>query len=121
MKKVVLVEDNRNIRENATEMLELAKYKVYAAADGQEAMQIIRSQRPSLILCDIYMPVMDGYEVLEKVKEDPVLNSIPVVFLTALSEEAEVKKGLEMGAVHYIVKPFDDDELLKVVAAYINA
>ncbi|WP_127127440.1 response regulator [Pseudoflavitalea rhizosphaerae] len=120
MKRILVIEDNRDIRENALEMLELANYEVYAASNGMEGLQIIRSQRPDLILCDIHMPVMDGYSVLENVKKDPSLNEIPVIILSAFSERTEVQKGLQNGASHYIIKPFDDEQLLRVVESFIN-
>lgn len=115
MKKILVIEDNREIRENASEMLELASYEVYTASNGREGLQVLRLTRPDLILCDIHMPVMDGYDVLDHVREDPELSVIPVVILSAFSEKTEVQKGLQKGAAHYIIKPFDDVELLKVV------
>lgn len=121
MKRVLVIEDNREIRENASEILELASYEVYTASNGLEGLDVIRSLRPDLILCDIHMPVMDGYAVLENVMKDPSLNCIPVVILSAFSERTDVQKGLQNGAAHYIIKPFDDEQLLKVVESFINA
>lgn len=120
MKRILVIEDNREIRENASEMLELASYEVYTATNGREGLHIIRSQKPDLILCDIHMPVMDGYGFLENVMKDPALNSIPVIILSAFSERTDVQKGLEQGAAHYIIKPFDDEQLLKVVEAFLQ-
>ena len=121
MKKILVIEDNNEIRENASEMLELADYEVYTANNGQEGLQIIRSLKPDLILCDIHMPVMNGYDVLDHIMADPLLNTIPVVILSAFSERTDVQKGFEKGAADYIIKPFDDVQLLKVVEAFINA
>lgn len=121
MKKILVIEDNNEIRENASEMLELADYEVHTANNGQEGLQIIRSLMPDLILCDIHMPVMNGYDVLDHVKEDPLLTNIPVVILSAFSEKTDVQKGLQKGAADYIIKPFDELQLLKVVEAFIKA
>ena len=120
MKKILVIEDNNEIRENASEMLELADYEVHTANNGQEGLQIIRSLMPDLILCDIHMPVMNGYDVLDHVKEDPLLTNIPVVILSAFSEKTDVQKGLQKGAADYIIKPFDELQLLKVVEAFIK-
>lgn len=119
MKKILVIEDNKEIRENASELLELARYEVYTASNGQEGLHMIRLQKPDLILCDLHMPVMDGYGLIEQVMKDPMLNCIPVVILSAFSERTDVEKGLEKGAASYIVKPFDDEQLLKVVEAYV--
>lgn len=121
MKRIIVIEDNREIRENASEMLELASYVVYTACNGLEGLQIIRSNKPDLILCDIHMPIMDGYAVLENIREDPSLNMIPFIILSAFSERTEVQKGLQNGASHYIIKPFDDQQLLRVVDSFINS
>lgn len=120
MKKILVIEDNREIRENASELLELASYEVYTAANGQEGLRMIRLKKPDLILCDLHMPVMDGYGLIENVMTDPLLSRIPVIILSAFSEKTEVQKGLEKGAASYIVKPFDDVQLLKIVKEYVN-
>lgn len=121
MKKILVIEDNKEIRENASELLELASYEVLTATNGQEGMQLIRLEKPDLILCDLHMPVMDGYGLIKNLMQDPLLNNIPVVILSAFSERTEVQKGLAIGASSYIVKPFDDEQLLKVVETFVRS
>ena len=83
MKKIVLIEDNTDVRENIEEILELANYKVIAAADGKEGVVAIKSENPDLIICDIMMPELDGYEVLYMLSKDEKTQAIPFIFLTA--------------------------------------
>ena len=120
MKTILVIEDNMDIRENATEILELANYKVSTASNGEEAFNVLQIERPDLIICDIHMPVMDGYHFLRRLMNEPDFCRIPFIFLTAFSEKAEVQKGLQLGAVDYIIKPFDDDLLLRVVADFLE-
>lgn len=115
MKKILLIEDNTEIRENMAEILELAGYTVYTAADGKQGVEQALQDRPDLIICDIMMPVLDGYGVLHLVQKNEELQSVPFIFLTARSERNEVRKGMEMGADDYITKPFDGTELLQAI------
>lgn len=115
MKKILLIEDNTEIRENMAEILELAGYRVRTAGNGKEGMEAAVSDLPDLILCDIMMPVLDGYGVLHMVQRNPEMQGIPFIFLTARSERNEIRKGMEMGADDYITKPFDGTELLHAI------
>lgn len=115
MKKILLIEDNTEIRENMAEILELAGYRVRTAGNGKEGMEAAVSDLPDLILCDIMMPVLDGYGVLHMVQRNPDMQGIPFIFLTARSERSEIRKGMEMGADDYITKPFDGTELLHAI------
>jgi DNA-binding response OmpR family regulator len=115
MKKILLIEDNTEIRENMAEILELAGYTVHTAADGKQGVALALHDKPDLILCDIMMPVLDGYGVLHMVQKNEDLQSVPFIFLTARSERSEVRRGMEMGADDYITKPFDGTELLHAV------
>lgn len=115
MKRVLVIEDNEPIRANTLELLELAGYEAFGASDGQEGLEIAKHILPAIILCDVSMPVMNGYSVLEYVKAHEFLQSIPFIFLTAHSEKVEVQQGLQMGACDYIIKPFDGDELIGTV------
>ena len=117
MKKILLIEDNEDIRENTAEILELANYKVYSAANGKIGVQIALEQKPDLIICDVMMPELDGYGVLHLVNKNPDLIGIPFIFLTAKAERNDFRKGMEMGADDYITKPFTDIELLNAVEA----
>lgn len=116
MQKILLIEDNTEVRENMAEILDLAGYNVSTAADGKEGVIVAKKLIPDLILCDIMMPVLDGYGVLHMLQENESLQNIPFIFLTAKSERAEVRKGMELGADDYIIKPFDGTDLLNAVA-----
>lgn len=115
MKTILLIEDNNEVRENTAEILELANYKVLQAQNGKAGIEIATTQPIDLIICDIMMPVLDGYGVIHLISKNPKTASIPFIFLTAKSERGDFRKGMEMGADDYITKPFDDIELLKAV------
>ncbi len=115
MKKILLIEDNMEMRENAAEILELAKYTVFTAENGKEGVRLAQSEKPDLIICDIMMPELDGYGVLHMLSKNPETSSIPFIFLTAKAEKADHRKGMSMGADDYLTKPFDDMELLGAV------
>jgi DNA-binding response OmpR family regulator len=120
MKKILLIEDNSEIRENMAEILELAGYEVCTAQDGKDGMTLAMANNPDLVLCDIMMPVLDGYGVLHMMQKNETLQNIPFIFLTAKSERTEIRKGMEMGADDYITKPFDGTELLNAVASRLK-
>lgn len=115
MKKILVIEDDRIMRENIAELLELVGYEVAIAKDGKEGVQKAQSILPDLIVCDIKMPVLDGYGVLHILQKDMVTAAIPFIFLTAKTERQDLRKGMEMGADDYLAKPFEDTELLKAV------
>src|SRR5829696_5221776 len=115
MKKILLIEDNKDMRENTTEILELANYKVTAAKNGKEGLELANKEKPDLIICDIMMPVLDGYGVLHMLSKKPQTAGIPLIFLTAKAERSDFRKGMEMGADDYVTKPFDDIELLNAI------
>lgn len=115
MKTILLVEDNDDIRNNTQEILELANYNVVSAKDGKEGLRLIIQTVPDLIICDIMMPELDGYGVLNAVQKHEQLASIPFVFLTAKTERSDFRKGMELGADDYITKPFSGTELLNAV------
>ena len=115
MKTILLIEDNDDIRENMSEILELAHYEVMAAADGKLGIEMAMQQKPDLIVCDIMMPVLDGYGVLHMIHNNPELQHIPFIFLTAKAERSEIRKGMELGADDYITKPFSGTELLNAI------
>lgn len=115
MKTILLIEDDTALRENTAELLELAGFQVFTAPNGrigiEKAIQII----PNLIVCDIMMPEIDGYGVLEAVSSNEKTKHIPFIFLSAKTEHKEVRKGMDMGADDYLTKPFDEEELLSAV------
>src|ERR1700745_1655447 len=116
MKRILLIEDNQDVRENIAEILELANYEVLQAENGKTGVELAQKHpKPDLIICDIMMPVLDGYGVIHLLSKNQETASIPFIFLTAKTERGDFRKGMEMGADDYITKPFDDIELLRAV------
>lgn len=120
MKTILLIEDNIDIRENTAEILELANYSVITAENGKIGVEKALEARPDLVICDIMMPVLDGYGVLHIFNKNPELTGIPFIFLTAKTERTDFRKGMEMGADDYLTKPFDEIELLNAVESRLN-
>ena len=100
--------------------LEREGYKVIWAKDGGEALESIKKNKPDLVILDIMMPVMDGYDVLKKVKEDEQLQNIPVIMLTAKGQDREIVRGFDLGSEDYIVKPFRPAELIARIRKVLN-
>ncbi|MCA6407955.1 MAG: response regulator, partial [Cytophagales bacterium] len=115
MSKILIIEDNLEVRENTAEILELAQYKVITAENGKTGVELAIKGKPDLIICDIMMPVLDGYGVLHMLSKNPETAAIPFIFLTAKSEKSDYRKGMELGADDYITKPFDDTQLLNAI------
>ncbi len=115
MKSILIIEDNTDIRENIAEILNLAGYKTHTAENGKIGVETAERVVPDLILCDIMMPVLDGYGVLSIVNKKPVLADIPFIFLTAKSGKEDFRYGMNLGADDYITKPFEANELLSVI------
>lgn len=120
MRKILLIEDNPEVRENTAEILQLAGYDVITADNGKQGVEAALQHQPELIICDIMMPVLDGYGALHLLSKNPKTDAIPFIFLTAKSERTDVRKGMEMGADDYITKPFDDIELLNAVESRLK-
>lgn len=120
MKKILLIEDNQDVRENTAEILELAGYSVVTAENGKIGVGHAQKEKPDLIVCDIMMPVLDGYGVLHLLSKNNETASIPFIFLTAKAERSDLRKGMEMGADDYITKPFDDIELLNAIESRLK-
>lgn len=120
MKKVLLIEDNADIRENTGEILSLAGYDVMTAENGKVGVHKAQEQSPDLIICDIMMPELDGYGVLHILSKDPETARIPFIFLTAKTEKADIRKGMELGADDYLTKPFSDTELLNAIGTRLR-
>lgn len=120
MKTILIIEDNRDVRENTAEILELANYKILQAENGKIGVELAQQKKPDLIICDIMMPVLDGYGVIHLLNKSPVTAGIPFIFLTAKSERTDLRKGMEMGADDYITKPFSDIELLNAVESRLK-
>src|SRR5688500_18413353 len=98
MKKILLIEDNDDIRENTAEILELANYKVVTAPDGKAGVEMALKYHPDLIICDIMMPVLDGYGVLHTLHRNRETEDTPFIFLSAKTERSEIRKGMDIGA-----------------------
>jgi two-component system alkaline phosphatase synthesis response regulator PhoP len=115
MAKILIVEDERDIRDLITFTLQYAGYEVVAATNGEEAIEMARLEMPDLIMMDVRMPRMTGYEACRVLRETEPTQHIPVVFLSAKGQEQEVQSGLEAGAVDYILKPFSPEQLARRV------
>src|SRR5690349_13371613 len=112
MQTILLIEDDQGIRENTAELLEMAGYAVLTADNGDAGVKQALHTRPDLVVCDIMMPVLDGYGVLQIFNQNPQLSGVPFIFLTAKTERGEQRKGMELGADDYLTKPFVKAELL---------
>ena len=119
MAKILIAEDERDIRDLVAFTLRFAGYEVFAAANGEEAVELATRVNPDLILMDVRMPRMTGYEACKVMKANPDLKDIPVVFLTARGQETEIQQGLEAGAEEYLLKPFAPDQLTTRVKAIL--
>jgi len=118
--RILVIEDNDDIRESIAEILELAGYEVFEAGDGKAGVELAITNLPDLILCDIMMPELDGYGVLYLLNKNPQTSATPFIFLTAKAERMDMRKGMEMGADDYLVKPFDDVELLNAIESRLS-
>ncbi|BFM41073.1 response regulator [Synechocystis sp. LKSZ1] len=112
IEKILIIEDEPDIRANLQEILEISQYKVTTASNGAEGVTLAKEIQPDLIICDINMPVMDGYEVLESLQNMPETSLIPFIFLTARSDLQELRQGMELGADDYLIKPLNIQDLL---------
>lgn len=119
-KRLLIIEDSVDIRENTAELLELSGFTVETASDGLEGVRLARTWNPDLVICDIMMPNLDGFGVLQVFSSQPELASIPFIFLTAKTDRADMRKGMEMGADDYLTKPFQEVELLRAIEARLK-
>ena len=112
MKKILIADDKPEVVELVRVTLEREDYEIVDASNGKEALKKARLEKPDLILLDIVMPKMDGFEVCRKLKKDPEIKDIPILMLTAKGQEGDKKRGREVGASDYITKPFSPSALL---------
>jgi DNA-binding response OmpR family regulator len=119
-KKVLVAEDDPDIRNLIVFSLQFAGFNVVEATNGVEAVTRAQAEQPDIILLDVRMPKMSGYEACAELKSEAATQGIPVVFLSARGQEAEIKHGLELGAEEYIIKPFAPDELQRRVAGILE-
>jgi CheY-like chemotaxis protein/anti-sigma regulatory factor (Ser/Thr protein kinase) len=115
MKNILVIEDEEFVRETISDMLEIEGYVPILAKNGEAGLECLTQIKPDLILCDINMPVMDGYEVLERLKSQESLSTIPFIFLTAKASNDDMRRGMELGADDYIFKPFKARDLLNAI------
>jgi signal transduction histidine kinase len=115
MKKILVIEDTQSIREEALDLLQLESFEAVGAENGVVGVQIAQKQLPDLIICDIMMPELDGYGVLQTLRKNPTTTTIPFIFLTAKTDKTDVRQGMTLGADDYLTKPFTMDELLSAV------
>jgi DNA-binding response OmpR family regulator len=120
-RRIVVVEDSRTQAEYLCHLLELEGASVVAAADGDEALTTIRSAPPDIVLTDIIMPGMNGYDLCRAIKSDPHTQQIPVILVTQLHDPSDVLRGLEVGAENFIVKPYDPEQVYSRIEAVLNA
>ncbi len=120
MTKILIAEDERDIRELVSFSLQFGGFTVVQASNGVEAVERAQAELPDLVLMDVRMPKMTGYEACKQMKQIPAVRDIPVVFLSAKGQESEIQTGLEAGAEEYILKPFAPDDLVKQVRAVLE-
>lgn len=117
MKKILVIDDAEFILESTSTLLRFEGYDVFTASDGIEGIELALTIKPDLILCDISMPKLDGYGVLEKVRSTPEIETSPFIFLTAFTEKSNMRAGMEKGADDFLVKPYTRDELIAAIDA----
>jgi two-component system, sensor histidine kinase and response regulator len=115
MSKLIVIDDDVAVRSNLVELFEMEGYEVIGAENGRAGVQLARQHLPDLIVCDIMMPVLDGFGVLEELRQDLATATIPFIFLTAKADKADLRQGMTLGADDYLVKPFTRDEILAAV------
>lgn len=115
MKRILVIEDNTDVRENTAEMLELAGHTVVTAENGKSGLEKVGHFKPDIIICDVMMPIMDGYSVLQELGKNQETSSIPFIFLTAKTDRTDIRLGMNLGADDYLTKPFQKKELLDAI------
>lgn len=115
MKKVLFIEDDTVLRENTAELLELAEYDVRTASNGKIGVDLAKKELPDIVICDIMMPEMDGYGVLQELSKNTSTQNIPFIFLSAKTEHKDIRKGMNLGADDYLTKPFEEEELISAI------
>ena len=115
MKKILVIEDEPEMRRNITTLLRYRGYRPVAAENGRVGVETARRESPDLILCDVMMPELDGFEVLRALQAEPTLALIPFIFLTAKGEKDDLRSGMELGADDYLTKPVGNDDLVRAI------
>lgn len=120
MLKILVIEDDELIRETLLQLLESHSYRVIVAENGRFGVQMALAEIPDLILCDVQMPEIDGYDVLRTLRQNSLAATIPFIFLTAQSDKTDFRRGMELGADDYLTKPFTKAELLGAIASRVS-
>lgn len=120
MKKILVIEDDLRVQDNLIDILELEGFKVIAADNGLLGILLAKAEQPNLIICDVMMPEVDGYGVLEQLRQDPKTAMIPFIFLTAKADSLDLRQGMELGADDYLIKPFTPAGLRKAISARLE-
>lgn len=120
IKKVLLVEDESILRDSIYDTIVSCGFEVAVAENGEDALELARTFQPDLIISDIVMPESDGYWLIESVRKDKLLQTIPFIFMTAKSDRSDIRIGMNLGADDYIVKPFSSAELMNSIQARLN-
>lgn len=120
MSRVLVIEDDPEILENIKEILELQSYEALTISSSLAGLQLAKAALPNLVICDVVMPDLDGYGVLNELRQQTETASIPFIFLTGRAERADIRHGMELGADDYLTKPFTEEELLGAVQSCLN-
>ena len=120
MKRILVIDDEPAMRRNIGKILRLEAFDVFEADNGATALELVHTQRPDLILCDISMADIDGHTVLSRLRENPKTARIPFIFLTARGERSDVRTGMRLGADDYLIKPIGVSDLLEAITARLN-
>src|SRR5688572_26341406 len=120
MKKILVIEDEPEMRRNLATILKLEKFTVVQAENGRVGVETAKKEAPDMILCDVMMPEMDGYAVLQALRNDPKTVTTPFIFLTAKGEKQDLRSGMNLGADDYLTKPVAKADLLNAIAARLK-
>jgi two-component system alkaline phosphatase synthesis response regulator PhoP len=118
--KILVVDDEPTIVRLMEFILARQGHDMIVAVNGEEALEKIRAQQPDLVLLDIMMPRIDGYEVAQRLRADPATATLPIIMLSAKAQEEDIRRGIEVGVDEYVTKPFSPDQLVQVVSEYLK-
>jgi len=120
-KKILIIEDDKFLRELIAQKLLKESYDIAEAVDGEKGIKAVKEEKPDLVLLDLILPGIDGFEVLAQMKEDPILAEIPVIILSNLGQKDDIERGLKMGAVDYLIKAhFTPGEIIEKIKAVLR-